>query len=65
MMPHFAMQKRISPGGENGLDNAGNCQPNRALNHGPILRKHLTIRALRPASQEERPCVFITIATPT
>jgi hypothetical protein len=57
-MPQRAMQKRVSPLGENGLDN------------GPEITRHTlqnetTIRALRPASQEERPCVFITIATPT
>jgi hypothetical protein len=51
------MQKRVSPQVKNGLDNAGN--------HPPNPKKHTTIRALRPPSQEERPCVFITIATPT
>jgi hypothetical protein len=38
MMPHSAMQKRVSPEVKNGLDNAGNCQPDRARNHRPRLQ---------------------------
>ncbi len=57
MMPRCAMQKRVSPCSENGLDNARKSPAEPS--------EHTTIRALRPASQEERPCVFITIATPT
>jgi hypothetical protein len=60
MMRQRAMQKRVSPEVKNALDNAGNRQPKP-----PGLHKHMTMRALSPASQEERPCVFITIATPT
>ena len=65
-MPHCAMQKRVSPEVKNGLDNAGNRQPDRARHPDDAeTSEDMTIRALRPASQEERPCVFITIATPT
>jgi hypothetical protein len=32
MMPHRAMQKRVSPEVENGLDNAGNLQSEQPLN---------------------------------
>jgi ketol-acid reductoisomerase len=44
MMPQRAMQKRVSQEAKNGLDHAGN--------HPPPLRKHTTIRALRPASEK-------------
>ena len=64
MMPRCAMQKRVSPEVKNGLDNAGNCQPNQALWTGRTPRQH-DDPGTPPAQQEERPCVFITIATPT
>ena len=38
MMPHSAMQKRVSPQVKNALDNAGNRQPDRAPNAGPRLQ---------------------------
>ena len=68
-MRQAAMQKRVSPRRENALDNAGNRQRTvrwtGAHNDKPDIEKNMTMRALRPSSQEERPCVFITIATPT
>jgi len=64
MMRRCAMQKRVSPEVKNGLDNAGNRQPNQYAESAEHPENR-TIRALRPPSQEERPCVFITIATPT
>jgi hypothetical protein len=62
MMLDVAMQKRVSPCPENGLDQRRKlpAAPRTAPNSN-----HMTIRALRLASQEERPCVFIMIATPT
>jgi hypothetical protein len=43
MMPQRAMQKRVSPGVKNALDNAGNCKPNQRRtavgNDGPNIPK--------------------------
>jgi len=65
MMPDCAMQKQVSPCGENGLDQRRKLPANPRPHDATDASKHMTIRALRLASQEERPCVFITIATPT
>jgi hypothetical protein len=61
MMPHRAMQKRVSHSLQNALDNGRNFTGDPAgfackslihrPNSGPLKRKRL--------------CVFITIATPT
>ncbi|HEY4974872.1 MAG TPA: hypothetical protein VII41_14765, partial [Steroidobacteraceae bacterium] len=48
MMPHRAMQKRVSPDGKNALDNAGNLR----ATGGPPPPKRLINRPIWPRPKE-------------
>jgi hypothetical protein len=58
MMPHRAMHKQVSPKVKNGLDNGPEITRQ-------TFRTHDDPGAPPGQRKKERPCVFITIATPT
>jgi threonine/homoserine/homoserine lactone efflux protein len=61
----FGSALRPAHHAETGFPSREKWTRQRPGNHPQTPSEHKMIRALRPASQEERPCVFITIATPT